>query len=265
MLHRVATNVVLLVVFVTVHNASAREPHRLRVLSYNIHHGEGVDGKLDLDRIAAVIREAEPDVVALQEVDRRARRTGSVDQPAELGRLTGMRAIFERNIPLEGGEYGNAVLTRLPVISHKNHPLPSHYDGEQRGVLAVELELAENGPRCVFLATHLDYRPDDAERRASAAMINKLVATQAEMPALLTGDLNARPDTPVLKDFSAEWTRANKELLPTFPSRQPVRQIDYVLYRPANRWRVIETRVIDESLASDHRPLLAVLELISRE
>ena len=242
--------------------SESTEPHCLRVLSYNIHHGEGTDGKLDLDRIAAVIRGAEPDVVALQEVDRRARRTGSVDQPAELGRLTGMKAIFERNIPLEGGEYGNAVLTRLPVISHKNHHLPSHYEGEQRGVLAVELQLAENGPRFTFLATHLDYRPDDAERRASAEMINKLVAMHPKMPALLAGDLNARPDTPVLEDLSAEWTRAGKEPLLTFPSREPVRQIDYVLYRPANRWRVIETRVIDESVASDHRPLLAVLELI---
>ena len=264
MFFRSAYTLILLLVISAIPSEST-EPHRLRILSYNIHHGEGTDGKLDLDRIAAVIRTAEPDVVALQEVDRRARRTGSVDQPAELGRLTGMKAIFERNIPLEGGEYGNAVLTRLQVTSHQNHPLPSHYEGEQRGVLAVELQLTENGPRCVFFATHLDYRPDDTERRASAATINKLVAVQPEVPALLAGDLNARPDTPVLKDFSAEWTRANKELLPTFPSRQPVRQIDYVLYRPANRWRVIETRVIDESLSSDHRPLLAVLELISRE
>jgi len=78
------------------------------VLTYNIHHGEGVDGKLDLVRIAKVIQEVEPDIVALQEVDQNAGRSGQVDQAAELGRLTKMRSVFGGNIALQGGEYGNA-------------------------------------------------------------------------------------------------------------------------------------------------------------
>ncbi len=95
--------------------AHADEPTRLRVLSYNIHHGAGIDGRLDLERIARVIQSARPDVVALQEVDRGVARSKRIDEPAELARLTGLRAIFERNITYQGGDYGNAVLTGLPV------------------------------------------------------------------------------------------------------------------------------------------------------
>lgn len=106
----------------------------LRVLSYNIHHGEGVDGKLDLDRIARTIQSVEPDLVALQEVDRKVTRTGGIDQPAELARLTKMQVAFGGNIVLQGGDYGNAVLSRWPIRRHENHKLPRFDNGEQRSV-----------------------------------------------------------------------------------------------------------------------------------
>lgn len=77
-------------------------PLRLRVLTYNIHHGAGIDGKLDLERIARVIRDARPDIVALQELDRNTQRTRKVDQPAELARLTGLHGTFGGNIALQG-------------------------------------------------------------------------------------------------------------------------------------------------------------------
>lgn len=258
------TTTLLLFLLISAPEAQAEESHVLRVLTYNIHHGEGTDGKLDLERIATVIRSVKPDVVALQEVDRHTRRTNEVDQPDTLGRLTEMKAIFERNIPFEGGEYGNAVLTRLPVVSHKNHRLPSHYEGEQRGALAVEMRVKADGPTFLFVATHLDYRPDDAERRDSVVTINRLLQRQPKLPAILAGDLNALPETAVLAEFDKTWKRANRAPLLTFPSNEPVRQIDYILYRPANRWRVVETRVIDEPVASDHRPLLAVLKLVGK-
>jgi endonuclease/exonuclease/phosphatase family metal-dependent hydrolase len=175
-----------------------------------------------------------------------------------------MQAIFERNIEFEGGDYGNAVLTRLPVLGHKNHKLPSHYEGEQRGVLVVELQFPNEGPQFSFLATHLDYRPDDGERRDSVELINRLANEKPKGLAVLAGDLNSLPDTPVLKGFAAAWTLANKEPVLTFPAEEPVRQIDYVLYRPADRWRVVESRVIEEAVASDHRPLLVVLELAGK-
>jgi endonuclease/exonuclease/phosphatase family metal-dependent hydrolase len=236
---------------------------RARVLSYNIHHAEGVDKVLDLERIARVISSVQPDLVALQEVDRRATRSTSVDQPAELGRLTGLRHVFGPNIPLQGGDYGNAVLSRWPIIRSVNHQLPNVDAGEQRGVLEVHVEAPGARTPVVLWATHFDHRSNDAERRASAQSIEARIRQQPDAAALLVGDLNDVPASPTLKLLSEMWTRSNTDLLPTIPVGKPARQIDYVLYRPANRWRAIETRVLDEAVASDHRPLLAVLELVN--
>jgi endonuclease/exonuclease/phosphatase family metal-dependent hydrolase len=240
----------------------AQQPLKVRVLTYNIHHGEGTDGKLDLERIAGVIRSVEPDVVALQEVDRGTSRTGSVDQPEELARRTGMRAIFSRNIAFGGGEYGNAVLTRWPVAAFRNVHLPLLDDGEQRGVLIVDLQPPGAGASVQFLATHWDHRPADGERLAAAAKINELMQAAAERPAILAGDLNAPPDSGVLRIVLQQWQPSSAQELPTMPSRAPRRQIDYVFTRPPGRWRVSQVRVLDEAVASDHRPLLAELELL---
>lgn len=233
---------------------------RLRVLTYNIHHGEGVDGRIDLSRIARVILSAEPDVVALQEVDRNTRRAGGVDQAAALARLTMMEPVFGGNITFEGGEYGNAVLSLFPVRRHENHKLPCLDDGEQRGVLEVEFERSGVGPQLLF-ATHLDHRHEDRERLASATMINHLARERGERPMLLAGDLNDVPESAVLQELANRWTRANHDIQPTIPVGQPTRQIDYVLFRPARAWTVVETKVLDEAIASDHRAVLAVLEL----
>lgn len=241
----------------------AAEPVRIRVLSYNIHHGEGTDGKLDLERLARIIRSADPDVVALQEVDRRVERSKRLDEPKELGRLTGMTPVFERNIPFQGGDYGNAVLSRLRVTSHQNYALPCHYVGEQRGALAVELT-APDARKTPFriLATHLDSRPYEGERLDSVQRIEAVAGAAPEQPTLLVGDLNSLPDSRVLRAFETHWRSATPSALLTFPAHKPDRQIDFVLYRPAGRWRVIESRVLDEPVASDHRPLLVVLELV---
>jgi endonuclease/exonuclease/phosphatase family metal-dependent hydrolase len=242
--------------------APASAPLRVRVLTYNIHHAEGVDTVLDLDRIARVIRSVDPDLVALQEVDRKATRTKSVDQPAELSRLTGLAAVFGPNIPLQGGDYGHAVLSRWPVARSENHRLPNVDAGEQRGVLEVHVTPPGFGAPIVLWATHFDHRGNDAERRASAAAIEALVARQPATPAVLAGDLNDVPASPTLTALGARWTRSNPTVVPTIPARKPARQIDYVLFRPAARWRVVETRVLDEAVASDHRAVLAVLDLV---
>lgn len=236
-------------------------PARLRVLTYNIHHGEGVDGKLDLQRIAAIIRGAEPDLVALQEVDQNLPRTGKVDQPAELARLCGMHVAFGGNYQFDGGDYGNTVLSRRPIRRHQNHRLPMPTPGEPRGVLEVEIEL-EGGEPLVLLATHLDHRPLDRSRRESAAAINELATAAPEGLWILAGDLNALPESDVLKLFQAEWHSTAEKSLLTSPAPTPRRQIDYVLVRPVSRWRVVEVQVLDEPVASDHRPLLATLELL---
>lgn len=241
---------------------SSGKPTRLRVLSYNIHHGAGVDRKLDLPRIADVVKSVKPDLVALQEVDNSTQRTNRVDQPAELARLTDMKVVFGANIRFQGGDYGNAVLSRLPINRHKNQLLPLFDDGEQRGVLEVEVEMPNEGGTLLFLATHLDHRAGDRERLASAKVINALVATSTSQLAVLAGDLNDLPDSKTLREFGTMWARANERVLPTVPVNQPTKQIDFILFRPTERWRVIEVRVLDEAVASDHRAIFAVLEVL---
>jgi endonuclease/exonuclease/phosphatase family metal-dependent hydrolase len=233
----------------------------LRVLTYNIHHGRGLDNQVSLPRIAAVINSVHPDLVALQEVDSGTERTNRVDQPHELARLTGLQAVFGDNIPYQGGRYGNAVLSRLPILRHENHRLPSHYPKEQRGVLEVEVELPGGQP-LLFFVTHFDYRRlYDRERLDSVHTVNDLIVTRPHRLALLAGDLNARANSTVLTELGKSWRRTNHPVLPTYPASFPIRQIDYVLVRPACRWRVREVMVLAEATASDHRALLTVLEL----
>lgn len=236
---------------------------RLRVLSYNIHHGRGLDGRIDLERIARVITEARPDLVVLNEVDRDTRRSGEVDQPAEIARRTGMGVVFEKNIAFQGGEYGNAVLTRLPVLRHVNHPLPSFTEGEQRGCLEVVVDLGEDGESrpLRFLGTHLDYRPEDTERLASADLIARRFAAEPGMPTVLAGDLNDEPDSRTLRRLETLFGKTDGVTRPTYPAGKPAKQIDYVLHAPKDGVTFVEARVVDAQGASDHRPLLVVLDV----
>lgn len=232
----------------------------VRVLSYNIKHGEGVDGKVDLSRAARIIKSVSPDIVALQEVDSGTKRTAQVDQPKVLGELAGMQVVFGDNIPYQGGRYGNAVLSRLPIMRTQNHRLPSFYNGEQRGLLEIEVRPRGSKASFLFFATHLDYRPQDHERVASASLINELVASRGDIAALLVGDLNSEPASRPIQELQKRWKRTTTKSMLTFPSGDPIKQIDYVLYYPARRWCVMETKVLDERIASDHRPVLAVLK-----
>lgn len=257
------------VVAATVNRADAELPREIRVITYNIHHGEGLDKKFGLERIAKLLMAEKPDIIALQEVDQGTKRASRVDQPAEFARLTGMKVVFGRNIDFEGGGYGTAVLTRLPIRSKESVKLKSFYpptneNPEQRGVQVLELG-EKGGPGLLFLCTHLDFRPPDDERMASAKTINELIRKHDGVPAIIAGDFNAVPESEPIREFSKEWKIAGwdgadaKGIL-TFPADKPDRRIDYVMYRPADRWKVVEVRVLDEAVASDHRPVLTVLK-----
>lgn len=245
--------------------ANSAEPLRLTVLSYNIHHAEGVDGKLDVERIANVIQSVKPDLVALQEVDQKVKRSQGIDQPAELARLTKMQVVFGANIALQGGHYGNAILSRHPIARQQNHLLPNIDKSEQRGVIEAEITLPNLKQPLLLLATHFDFRRDERERLESAKVINELAAKHDSLPALLAGDLNATPESKTLELLAMQWKRANAEPLPTIPVKEPKQQIDFILYRPQNRWKVIEVKVLDEAVASDHRGIAATLELLTSE
>jgi endonuclease/exonuclease/phosphatase family metal-dependent hydrolase len=278
-----ATVLLCLLAALTSASARAELPAEIRVITYNIHHGRGVDGNVDLTRIAKVLTAEKPDIVALQEVDQKTQRTSGVDQPAELARLTDMKIVFGRNIDFEGGGYGTAVLTKLPVRSSESIKLKSYYapykeNPEQRGVQVIGLGGKEK-PELLFLCTHLDYRPPDDERFNSALTINEFIKKHANMPAILAGDLNATPDSRVIRELRKEWKvvgwRTNIGSsqsadvnhndgwpLLTFPAEKPDRWIDYILYRPASKWKLVESRVLEEPVASDHRPVLAVLRRV---
>ncbi|MGI9470219.1 MAG: endonuclease/exonuclease/phosphatase family protein, partial [Rubripirellula sp.] len=231
----------------------------LRILSYNIHHGAGTDRKLDLERIADVIQSAKPDIVSLQEVDQRVPRSRSVDQPAELARLTGMNVAFHGNIPLQGGQYGNAILSRYPIESSEHVLLPNHDQGEQRGLIVVRFD-SDVFRDLRFIATHFDHRRDETERVLSAEFVNEMIKQHPQEPYLLAGDLNATRESRTLRILQESWRIAGPQLA-TIPVDQPKRQIDFILYRPTDRWNVIETRILSESVASDHRAILTVLRL----
>jgi endonuclease/exonuclease/phosphatase family metal-dependent hydrolase len=229
----------------------------VRVLCYNIHHGEGTDGKVDLPRLARVIRAADPDLVALQEVDHKTRRTGGVDQTSELARLTGLFGRFAKAIDYDGGEYGQAILSRFPLDRSAIYTLPGDPPREQR--IAFEVPLAIDGKPVSFVTTHLHHQ-DAATRERQAARLNGLFQT-SQHPVILAGDLNATPESKAIAALAAYWTLATGEGLNTYPASQPAKQIDYVLLRPASAFRVLETRVLNEPIASDHRPVLVVLQV----
>src|SRR6478736_5106649 len=228
--------------------ARAELPREIRVITYNIHHGEGMDKKFGLERIAKLLVAEKPDIVALEEVDQGTKRASRVDQPAEFARLTGMEVVFGRNIPFEGGGYGTAVLTRLPIRSKESVKLKPFYKDtpehkEQRGVQVLELG-EKGGPGLLFLCTHLDFRPADDERMNSAQTINELIRKRGDQLAIIAGDFNATPESAPIHEFAKEWKIAGwdgadaKGIL-TFPADKPDRRIDYVMYRPANKWTVV--------------------------
>ncbi len=236
------------------------EKKMIRVLSYNIHHGEGIDGKLDLERIARVIKSASPDIVSLQEVDKRTERSQGVDQAKELARLTGMKYAYGPSMGYDDGKYGNAILTKFIIANSKTIPLP----GEPRSALCVTLKtFGTHLPvkRFLFIATHLDTKK--TPRIASVPLIEKLFDSNPDLPAIIAGDFNATPESPTMEALGKTWKSAtHRKDLFTFPVAKPSKQIDYILCRPAGQWKVVSTKVLDEAIASDHRPILAELQFI---
>jgi endonuclease/exonuclease/phosphatase family metal-dependent hydrolase len=239
-------------------------PITIRVLTYNIRHGEGRDGRIALARIAEVMKKVRPDLVALQEVDRGTERSGGVDQLAELASTMGMHAEFGQALEFEGGAYGVAVLSRWPLESPDNQALPSSEEREPRTALSVRLRLGDQGPRLRFTSTHLD-SGRNSDRLAQARYLADLLQGGGAEPSVLAGDFNDRMGTDVLSPFEVHWSNA-AVAFPEEPGRGRRRgpRGDHVLFHPAGSWRLVEAEVVDETEASDHRPILAVLEWVGR-
>jgi endonuclease/exonuclease/phosphatase family metal-dependent hydrolase len=227
----------------------------IRVLTYNIKHGHGNDNNVDLDRIAAVIRRLNPDVVALQEIDNKVQRSGNIDEPAALASLTGLRhSAFSKFFDYQNGEYGMAIISRYPLTDVNDLRLP---DGaEPRTSLIATVE----SPRRFRLANVHLYQTEE-QRLAQSKTLLEFLDDRPDLPCIIAGDFNSRPDSPVLKLFS-DWTIPDKGGDHfTFPSDRPSIEIDFVMLRPGSAFKVREVDVIHEPVASDHRPLTIDLEL----
>jgi endonuclease/exonuclease/phosphatase family metal-dependent hydrolase len=231
-------------------------PDTLRVMAYNIHHGEGMDEVVNLERIARLIRDVDPDLVALQEVDSVVVRTDGVDQAAELGRLTGMQPLFGRFMAYQGGAYGMALLSRLPIRSSMNYRLP---DGEEpRTALSAVVELPVSDRHVRFVGIHF-YRTEQ-ERLAQAMKLEDLLRGEAKLPTILAGDFNSTPESAVPAHLEKSWHVLDKgEDHLTFPSYGPEREIDYFMWRPPAAFSALDQEVLDEPVISDHRPLVVDL------
>jgi endonuclease/exonuclease/phosphatase family metal-dependent hydrolase len=238
-------------------------PQRITVLTYNIHHGEGMDKKLDLARIAKVIRAVEPDFVALQELDTGVQRTGGINEPEHLARLTKMHGVFGPAMDFQGGKYGDAVLSRGPIVSSQTLALPYRPGNKREPRVAVEAVAKVGGEEVVFISTHLDHTAEPSDRLEQANQLNAAYRGD-DRATILAGDFNCEPGSPPMRELSRVWTVAsNADPSLTCPADVPTEKIDHVLLKPAEgRWRVVDAKVIDERVASDHRPVVVKLELI---
>lgn len=234
---------------------------KLTAMTYNIFSGRNLMRDLNLEHAASVIRRVQPDFASINEVRSHTEDIGPVDQANDLGRLTGYYPVFAKTINVLGGEYGIAFLSRLPVLETQIIHIPDpeqsseykHY--EHRCILRCVL-LAGNKPITVF-TTHFGLVPSEQENAVATAL--SLFKDETN-PLLFMGDLNAEPDTPEVQPLFAavQDTCAGQHLL-TFPSDTPRIKIDHILYRGG--WQVLDVRSMDIQ-NSDHRPLIAELELL---
>jgi len=238
-------------------------PVALTVMTFNIHGGVSVHAprRFELDRIAAEIRAARPDVVLLQEIDRHRRRSHFLDVPAELGKRLGMTSVFGDNVRHGAvGQYGTAILSRYPIISTQNTPLPRPPGTQQRGLLLARISVS--GLQVNVYDAHLE-NTSPAARRLQISRIRDLVAG-VQHPVILGGDFNATPGTDVLgiaRSFLRDsWTEVGAGAGATHGGRHHLR-IDYLLH---NSWLRPLTAQVRPSAVSDHRALRVDFALWSK-
>ncbi|MFW6598051.1 endonuclease/exonuclease/phosphatase family protein [Propionibacteriaceae bacterium Y2011] len=252
--------------------AAPRTSETVKVLAFNIHAGIGIDGELDLERVARVIEDSEADIIGLQEVDRHwGSRSDYLDVAAELAERLEMNHVFGANLDLaptgdrtERRQYGTAILSRHAIIHPRNHLLTNiEYPTrptEQRGLL--EATVIVRGTRINFGTTHLDHQR--AEQRDLQVTEILEIQGRSTLPTLLTGDLNAEPDAAeivkLIEGGSYVDAFAGQDA-PTFPTEAPTKRIDYVLARG------VDSLVGDEVIttdASDHLPVLTTVTVPTR-
>jgi len=248
-------------------------PHKIKILTYNIYHGEAFyrPGTPNLHEIATVINDCQPDLVALQEVDRFTQRSAQLygggtpqDLTAELAKLTGLHGVFGKAMEQHGGDYGEAILSRLPPLptlaSPQTRILPTPKGGEPRALLTIDYPLGRR-EKITFAATHLCHQ-HEANRLAQVQDIIQVADAYAE-PFILAGDFNFETDEPPYHVLAAAMedtgiTAGNTAL--TWPYDKPTTRLDIVFVDKKHNWTVKDVTLINND-ASDHFPVLVTLEL----
>ena len=220
----------------------------LRVMDYNVRNCKGSDDNVNYNRIAKVISQYSPDVVAIQELDSVTTRHNTYVLGV-LANLTGMHDYFAPALNYKGGKYGLGILSKESALSMNYYPLPG--SEEARVILIVEFE------NFYFACTHLSLT--EADQIASANKIQNIFAPLGK-PVILAGDFNARPDSECIHAFEKFCTPISDMNLFTFPASEPNSCIDYI-FTTESSVKSKNFNVINEPQASDHRPLFVEVEL----
>lgn len=240
-----------LIMFVTLFGASAQS---LRVMTYNIHNGVGLDTVRDHGRIAKVISAFKPDLVAIQEIDSVTGRSGGSYVLADIAGATGMTPIYAPAINYDGGRYGIGLLVNAKPDSVSRIALPGREE--------VRALVIAHYPGYSVACTHLSLTPDDA---LASVDIIKAEAKRLfpERPMILMGDFNSHPESAVIDSLLTDFDIVNELSAPTYPADNPTETIDYIMVsrQEGSSCAIREVYVVDETVASDHRPVAAVIEL----
>ena len=227
-----------------------------KVMSYNVRNGKGLDDKTDYARVAKVVSDEAPDVVAIQELDCKTKRSKGVDVLGELAKLTDMTPSYGPAIDYQGGKYGIGILSKEKPTRVDFYPLPGRE--EQRCLLVVEFE------KYVFCCSHWSLTSED--RDATVSIVTQKMKEQKK-PVFVCGDFNDEPNAACIKELQKDWTLLNSEEF-TFPADKPKIHIDYICGADptgkisSDAWKkaVKKTYVVPEKVASDHRPVVVILD-----
>ena len=235
----------------------------IRVMAYNVHHCNppSKPGLIDIDAISKAIKDHNPDLAALQEIDVNTGRSGKFNQAEEIAKKLGMNFFFAKAIDYDGGEYGVAILSKYPISETKINRLPTvaSTKGEPR-VLATAIITLPNGNTIRFGSTHLDAQKDPVNRKMQIKEINRISAEE-KLPFIIAGDFNSAPGSIVINLLDQYFTRTCQQCDFTIPVINPNKTIDFIAFVPKSKFIIQSTHVVPERYASDHLPVVSVLKM----